>query len=196
MHYFSASTNNFYSDKVHAAHQMPADIVGVTDEAFRSFLSQRAQGAVISGNAEGYPVAHLAISVVEIARGKKRIAINGAYEQATAVFKARYPRTEIDGWAEQVRALEAYDANPQAPNVLIDILAQHNGRTRAAMAEDIRAARDRFVFAYAQLTGLRQKLEADLNAISLQAGNAESLIAAIDETQLTVLAQQLQQAGG
>lgn len=129
-------------------------------------------------------------------REQKRAAINFTYEQATNIFKDRYPRTEMDGWSEQVRSLDAYDADPAAANTLIDILAQQNGRTRAQMAEAIRMARDRFVYAYAQLTGLRQKLENDLDAIDLNAADASNLVSQINEAQLTTLAQQLKQQAG
>lgn len=113
----------------------------------------------------------------------KRGRINAAYETAAAKFKSRYPRTEIDGWPEQVRALDMYDADPNADNVLLDVMAVTSGVTRAVMAESIRAARSRYVYAYALLTGLRQRLEGELNALPLDAPDAKAQIAAIDETE-------------
>jgi hypothetical protein len=188
--FFRAADRGFYIDWLQ---QIPADVVEIPEERYLELISS---GRQIVGSWNGQPVIQdVAVSVADL-RAKKISRVNQMYEAATSAFKSNYPPTEIEGWQEQVRALDAFDADPTAANPLIDILAEANGRTRAQMAEAIRNARNRFVFAYAKLTGLRQQLESTLLAINVESESAAAQIAAVDETLLTTLAQQLQEQAG
>lgn len=122
----------------------------------------------------------------------KRAAIDAAYEKAMSVIKSQYPPSEIDGWPEQIAALAEYDADPEAPNIIIDGLAFANVTSRGDMAERIRQKRDQFRVVYTTLTGLRQSLQNQLRDIDLVAASAVIAISAIDESQLLAAAQQFQ----
>lgn len=190
-YYFSSSTNGFYQDDIHPTSSIPSDAKEITLQRRDELLSLNAdQGKVITADASNDPIAVDPDDLMTPAElvDKKLKKINPAYEEAMKLIRSDYPQSEIDGWAEQSTALNEFDAAPSADNILLDELANANGLTRAQMAESIRSKRNAYLMIYGKLTGKRQALRDTLNAIDINAADAKTQIAAIDENELITLA--------
>lgn len=56
MYFYAKSTGGFYHEEIHGDN-MPADAVEITDEYWRSLLTDQENGKVITADAKGYPIA-------------------------------------------------------------------------------------------------------------------------------------------
>lgn len=55
--FYSRSTGGFYTKDIHAEHQIPADVVEITDEYWRELLDAQARGQQIVCGTHGEPIA-------------------------------------------------------------------------------------------------------------------------------------------
>lgn len=53
--FYSKSTGGFYSREIHTT--MPNDVVEITTEQHQELINAQSQGKVITGDADGYPIA-------------------------------------------------------------------------------------------------------------------------------------------
>ena len=56
MNYYSKTTKGFYKPEIHG-NGIPADAVEISDETYRSLLTQQAEGKQIVSDEDGYPIA-------------------------------------------------------------------------------------------------------------------------------------------
>ena len=55
--FYSKSTGGFYTKDIHSENQIPADVVEITDEAWRELLDAQARGQQIVWGTHGGPIA-------------------------------------------------------------------------------------------------------------------------------------------
>jgi len=55
--HYSKTTGGFYCDDVHTSAQLPNDAVEISDADYQALLNAQAQGQVITGGADGKPLA-------------------------------------------------------------------------------------------------------------------------------------------
>ena len=70
--FFSKSTNGFYVDGVHEAHQIPEDAVEITDEQHKSLLEGQSTGLIITSDENGYPINAEQVPNEEIVAARQR----------------------------------------------------------------------------------------------------------------------------
>lgn len=190
--FFSGSTNGFYRDDLHG-NAMPADVKPISEERYNELLAGMASNKPIVADADGFPI-NLERSVDIGARiALQRRRIDAAYEQAMALIEGAYPRGEVSGWPEQVRAVELFEAAPDSPNPLLEALAQASQSSLVEMASRIRGKRESYLVAYGSLTARRHALLQQLREIDPAAADAEQQVTALDPAGLMALAEQLQQ---
>lgn len=59
---YSASTNGFYDLAIHAAHDLPGDLIDITTDHHRMLLDQQSKGCVIQPGPDGMPQAAAPVS--------------------------------------------------------------------------------------------------------------------------------------
>lgn len=93
--------------------------------------------------------------------------INTEYEKAIAQLTAGTPESEKGTWSKQEAEARAYTADNTAPTPLIDGIATARGVDRVYFIGKIIEKADAYTVAIAQLTGVRQSKEDQLNAGTL-----------------------------
>lgn len=130
MKYYSASTNGFYAKDVHDDHQMPGDVVDVTDEEWMALLDAQSQGKRIVAGVNNRPVAVERVPTVEekvttllrrrnqalqetdsiVARHRDELELESATTLTTAQYRA------LQAWRAQLRRLPEH---PQFPDIAL-----------------------------------------------------------------------------
>jgi len=190
--FFSKSTSGFYRDDLHG-NAMPADVKPISEERYHELLAGMVANKPIVADADGFPMNLERTVDIGERIALQRHRIDAAYEQAMALIAGAYPRAEVNGWPEQVKAVELFEAAPDAPNPLLEALAQSSQCSLAEMAGRIRGKRESYLVAYGSLTARRHALLQQLREVDPAAADAEQQVAALDTAGLMALAKQLQQ---
>lgn len=173
---YSKTTGWLYGDGLPS----PADSVEITKSERDAFMAAQRSGLKIVPDINGRPVAKDLRTLQDFVR--QAIAqVNQEYDRAGKLFINAFPEIERLGWDEQIRAVEKFEADPSAENMLLDALALANARTRAEQAASIKANRTRFLSVYAALTSMRQMLQRQIEqAATLPEPQALGAISAVD----------------
>lgn len=103
--------------------------------------------------------------------------INAAYEAAVNALTAGYPDDEIASWPKQEREARAWAADNAVATPWIDAASQARGITKTVLANLIIAQADALAPLHGALTGKRQKLRDQIDALG--ANPTEAQLAAI-----------------
>lgn len=92
--------------------------------------------------------------------------VNGGYEARIQAIKDSYPPSEVLSWPKQEEEARAYQADNTVQGPFITNLAQERGITVAELVTKIIAKADAFAVISGQLTGIRQRLEGEIAALT------------------------------
>jgi hypothetical protein len=99
--------------------------------------------------------------------------INAAYQATIDAITASYPVGEVESWAKQETEARAYLADNLAPTPWIDAAAEARGIDKAELISRIIQKADLFAPYHGYYTGIRQKLEDEVNALPGNATQAQ-----------------------
>lgn len=91
--------------------------------------------------------------------------INAAYENAVRQITAGYPESEIKSWDKQEAEARAWLVNKNAPTPWIDAAATSRNLQKDELVQRIIAKAFVFATIHGQLTGHRQRLEDQIDAL-------------------------------
>lgn len=91
--------------------------------------------------------------------------INIAYEISLREITSGYPQHEIDSWPKQEQEARAWAANSSASTPWLNSAAGARKISKATFASKIITKADLFAVLHGQLTGKRQALEDQINAL-------------------------------
>jgi hypothetical protein len=91
--------------------------------------------------------------------------INANYEAAVNQMTAGYPQTEIASWPKQEREARAWVADNTVPTPWIDAAAEERGITKVDLVTKIVENADALAPLHGALTGKRQKLRDQIDAL-------------------------------
>lgn len=98
--------------------------------------------------------------------------INQAYEAAVKALTAGYPDDEISSWPKQEREARAWVSDNTSPTPWIDAAAQARGIAKADLVSKIIAQADALAPLHGALTGKRQSLRDQINALGANPSQA------------------------
>lgn len=101
----------------------------------------------------------------EIAAGL-RLALAAEYRRRIQVIAAGYPLSERESWPVQTEEARALEADPAASTPWVDAAALARGLDRLVLAERIRAKDDAYRQVHGLLTGTRQRIEDQIDAMA------------------------------
>jgi hypothetical protein len=99
--------------------------------------------------------------------------INTAYEAAVKALTAGYPENEIASWPKQEREARAWAADNTVSTPWIDAAAQARGIAKPVLANLIITLADALAPMHGSLTGKRQLLRDQINALGANPSQAE-----------------------
>lgn len=105
--------------------------------------------------------------------------INAAAQADVEPYTQGYPSFEQKTWDRQAAEAAAYAADSSAPTPWCDIAAASRGIDRVEFIGKVAAKTAAFMPLSAKVSGYRQKLEDQLDAIDLTAADAADKIAAV-----------------
>jgi len=91
--------------------------------------------------------------------------INNAYQAAIAAMTAGYPEDEIESWPKQEAEARAWLSDPDIATPWMDGAAAGRGISKSQLAAKIMENIKRFATEHGQLTGKRQKVRDQINAL-------------------------------
>jgi hypothetical protein len=101
------------------------------------------------------------------------VRINAAYQATIDALTAGYPVGEVESWAKQETEARAYMADNLAPTPWIDAAAAARGMEKPELINRIIQKADLFAPFHGYYTGIRQKLEDEINALPGNATQAQ-----------------------
>ncbi len=116
---------------------------------------------------------------LEQLRHVKSLAIDADFAAACDAIRAGYPPDEILSWPQQQLEAEAWAADNAAPTPLLAAMASARGVPVPELATRILANVAAYKAAYGQALGERQRRQAELAAVDLEAEGAAEAIAAV-----------------
>ena len=139
---------------------LPHAAVALTEAQYQQLLAAPGSLAWIAGAVAPAPPPDPA-AVYEA-----RLAlINAAYQQALTDVRNGYPQDEILTWSKQEREARRYLADPAAATAFLDYLAAERGIDKADLVDRIMIKVSAAEETIGTLTGKRQRLEDQLDAI-------------------------------
>ncbi len=115
--------------------------------------------------AGGVPLPAELRPAAEIAAGLRQ-ALAAEYRRRIQVIAAGYPLSERESWPVQTEEARALEADPEAATPWIDAAALARGLDRLVLAERIRAKDDAYRQVHGLLTGTRQRIEDQIDAVA------------------------------
>lgn len=113
----------------------------------------------------GVPIPAELPPAVELA-ATLRQALAAEYRRRMQVIAAGYPLSERESWPVQTQEARALEADPAAATPWIDAAALARGLDRLVLAERIRAKDDAYRQVHGLLTGTRQRIEDQIEAVA------------------------------
>lgn len=98
-----------------------------------------------------------------------RQALAAEYRRRIQVIAAGYPLSERESWPVQTEEARALESDPAAATPWIDAAAAARGLDRLVLAERIRAKDDAYRQVHGLLTGTRQRIEDQIDAVAVDA---------------------------
>jgi hypothetical protein len=139
---------------------LPHAAVALTEAQYRQLLDVPGSLAWISGAVVPTPPPDpVAVYVAQLA------LINAAYQDALADVRNGYPPDEILTWDKQEREARAHLVDPAAATPFLDYLAAERGIDKADLVGRIMTKVEAAEATIGKLTGKRQRLEDQLDAI-------------------------------
>jgi len=136
--------------------------------------------AVVEGQwHQGWDVVPLSRAEVEARAASKAAEIDADFATACDAIRAGYPPDEILSWPQQQLEAEAWAADNAAPTPLLAAMASARGVPVPELATRILANVAAYKAAYGQALGERQRRQAELAAVDLEAEGAAEAIAAV-----------------
>ena len=115
--------------------------------------------------AGGVPLPAELRPAAEIAAGL-RLALAVEYRRRMQVIAAGYPLSERESWPVQTEEARALESDPAAATPWIDAAAAARGLDRLVLAERIREKDDKYRQVHGLLTGTRQRIEDQIDAVA------------------------------
>lgn len=95
-----------------------------------------------------------------------RLALAAEYRRRIQVIAAGYPLSERESWPVQTEEARALEADSAAASPWIDAAAAARGLDRLVLAERIRSKDDAYRQVHGLLTGTRQRIEDQIDAVA------------------------------
>lgn len=95
-----------------------------------------------------------------------RVTLAAEYRRRMQVIAAGYPLSERESWPVQTEEARALEADPAATTPWIDAAALARGLDRLVLAERIRSKDDAYRQVHGLLTGTRQRIEDQIDAVA------------------------------
>lgn len=128
-------------------------------------------GSVIPETSQGY---------LQRLAAEKNKEIVEDFRVAAAQIKAGYDEDEVLSWDKQIQEATAYQADPTAPTPLLDgILSERTSDDKVSLTASILQKADDYAIALGPHMGRKQQRSKNLDAIDLNASDAEDQIEAI-----------------
>ncbi|MDR0280159.1 MAG: hypothetical protein LBJ37_19980 [Paucimonas sp.] len=115
--------------------------------------------------AGGVPLAAELRPAAEIAAGLRQ-ALAAEYRRRIQVIAAGYPLSERESWPVQTEEARALEADPEAATPWVDAAALARGLDRLVLAQRIREKDDKYRQVHGLLTGTRQRIEDQIDAVA------------------------------
>lgn len=115
--------------------------------------------------AGGVPLPAELRAAAEIVAGL-RLALAAEYRKHIQVIAAGYPLSERESWPVQTEEARALEADPAAATPWIDAAAAARGLDRLVLAQRIREKDDAYRQVHGLLTGTRQRIEDQIDAVA------------------------------
>ncbi|WP_430229976.1 hypothetical protein [Nitrosomonas communis] len=96
---------------------------------------------------------------LESAKSRKLNEINDAFSSAMADLVTKYPEYEIKSWPQQVKEVEAYNADPESVTPLLTAIAVERSITVDELITKILTNRDLYAASAGALIGRRHAAE-------------------------------------
>jgi hypothetical protein len=116
-------------------------------------------------SAGGVPLPTELRPAAEIAAGLRQV-LAAEYRRRIQVIAAGYPLSERESWPVQTEEARALEADPAAATPWIDAAALARGLDRLVLADRIRAKDDAYRQVHGLLTGTRQRIEDQIDAVA------------------------------
>lgn len=175
---YSPVTNGFYDQTLHS--EVPADSRYVSEEVWRELMSEQVSGACIKPDSDGNPVAihpkPLSSSQLQIL---KLAEINDKYESLVKLFAVDVPFSEKLIWYQLEAEARGLHVDPNTPATTLRTLSEQRGVPLDVLVAKVMEKAEIFSAYIGKITGIRQRLEAQLRAIDLDAADAVQLIDAV-----------------
>lgn len=107
----------------------------------------------------------IASADIQIAKAAVLARINAAYEIDIRAITSGYPPHEVDSWTKQEQEARAWAANNAAVTPWLNAAASTRRIPKAVLASKIITKANIFANVHGQLTGKRQRLEDQINAL-------------------------------
>lgn len=112
-------------------------------------------------------------------KAAKLAQINASYETLAQLVVVGVPPSEVQSWSKQEAEARALQENPDAEAITLRALAEARSIPLDILCKKVIEKADAYSAHIGSITGIRQRLEDQLNVIDLSADNAPKLIEGI-----------------
>jgi hypothetical protein len=169
--FFSATAKGFFALEIHGD-SMPEDAVALSEAEYVALIAAQNAGATITADGSGAPVAAQPPSrSMDELKADARAAMRDYISRFLAQFVANTPSAEIASWPTKAAEARAFLAGGPA-SVIIQKEASVTGETVSNLAAIIVAKADRYSEIIGLVSGLRRKVDAEIDAASSPAALA------------------------